>query len=195
MKRTTILLFCALFTLGLVFDTIAQEKTKFSSGTRIRVWTAEFSGKRMTGTVLSSVGEIITLTVKGQSDPLMVPVTSINRLEVTKGKKSKIVTGAVVGLFAGASLGAIVGYFGTCSTDQQRQACELDSYSVGETKAANAVIGAGVLGGLGLLLGTVIGAVIKVDRWEEVPLNQIGTGPIHLNKSGLVLSVSYNFKL
>jgi len=194
MKRITILLFGALLTLGLVFDTIAQEKTKFSPGTRIRVWTAKFSGKRMTGTVLSSVGDTITLTVKGQTNPLMVPVTSINRLEVTKGKKSKIVTGAVVGLFAGASLGAIVGYFGTCSTDQQRQTCELDG-SVGETKAATAVISAGVLGGLGLLLGTVIGVAIKVDRWEEVPLNQIGTGPRPQNKSGLVLSVSYNFKL
>ena len=191
MKRITVFSFGTLLTLCLVFDTIAQEKAKFSPGTRMRVWTVNFSGKRITGTVFSSVGDTITLTVKGQTDPLVVPVTSVNRLEVAKGKKSKIGTGAVVGLFAGASIGAIVGYFGTC-TDQQ--ACELDG-SVGETKAAYTIIGAGVLGGIGLLLGTGIGSAIKVDRWEEVPLKHLGTGQRLQNKSGLVLSVSYNFKL
>ncbi len=91
---------------------------------------------------------------------MVVPVASITRLEVRRGRKSNWAEGAGIGLLVGAATGAIIvvasgdcgGGFGPCPTAGQ---------------------GAVFLGGLGGVIGLIIGASTTTERWVEVPLDRL----------------------
>ncbi len=166
MKMLTIFTLVAMFTFTQVYDGSAQEKSSLLPDARVRVWAPGFNSKHVTGTILTVVADTLRLGVADQTNPLLIPIASINKIEATKGKKSKIVTGAAVGFLVGAGIGAIigvVGHTGECS----------DAPFGCMTMGQEVLIVGGVFSIPGLVLGTVIGAITKVDRWEELSLDRI----------------------
>ena len=124
-----------------------------SPGDRVRVTTPDRG--RYDGTVHAIPGDFLTV------DTLTVPRASITRLEVHRGRKGHALLGAGIGAVALGAVGVAAGIefcesFGSCSTRDE---------------AAALGGGAGVL--VGGLMGLGIGALIKSDRWEEVPLDQL----------------------
>lgn len=86
-----------------------------------------------------------------------VPVTSITRLEISRGRKSKVVTGAAMGLILGtAATGAFLAMF--CSDPDTL--CESD-----EVLRALAIIATPPTA-----LGALIGLAVRVERWERFPV-------------------------
>jgi hypothetical protein len=96
------------------------------------------------------------VTVLGGDAVRAIPLTSVERLEDFEGRHGHPWRGAGIGFLVGAVTGAVLG-----------------PYTVpgeGDTAERKAVAGAVLLGAAGALSGVVIGALIKTDTWEEVPL-------------------------
>ncbi len=113
------------------------------------------------GTVVAANADTLFFKVDNQPEPLImsVPFASLNRLEVSRGKKSKIGSGAGVGFLIGAIAGAAIGYI-----------ADEEGNDLRPEHAALVVAGPGAI--LGILIGAGIGSSMRGDSWEEVPLNR-----------------------
>ena len=133
-------------------------------GARVRLYasqTADGRYGRFVGRIVRWVPD--SLTLKPEDDlPVVVPVASITRLEVSRGRRSNWAEGAGIGLLVGAATGAIV--FGLASGD-----CEGWCFTAESAAAAGAV----VFGGLGGVIGLIAGASTTTERWVEVPLARL----------------------
>ncbi len=117
----------------------------------------------------------------GGPSRLVIPLASLTRFEVHRGGKSHVGAGAGYGALAGAVIGvgsaAIL-----CSSD------DCDEY----TGAVYLVLGGG--GAVaGLLIGSIVGALITTERWEEIPLDRLRVSvvPQRDGRFGLGLSVRF----
>jgi hypothetical protein len=160
----------------------AQGPSGVASGTRVRITEFE-SGKRKphAGTVVTAGRDEVVLRLDGSEEIMPFAVTRIARFDVSRGMKGHTGAGIGLGLLAGASAGALVGVnqCGTCGGGE----------SDGLAKALNALIWSGIGGGAGMLVGGIIGARHKTERWEEVPSSRwrLTAGP-RRGGFGLVLS-------
>ena len=99
-------------------------------------------------------------------DLVKVPLASVTKLEVSRGKKPNTGKGALIGGGLGAiALGVPAYLFGNLFDDRRNTGLGI----------TGAVVGAWIGGGL----GAGIGYLIKRERWERVPLNipRIGFAP------------------
>ena len=152
---------------------VAQEPAILKSvtpGDRVRVTAPQFFQKikiskssrkiaRVVGTVMAANADTLFLKVDNQYEPMIisVPFASLKRLEVSRGKKSKIGSGAGVGFLVGAIAGAGIGYI----VDEKGN-------DLRPEHAALLVAGPGAI--LGILIGAGIGSSMRGDRWVELPL-------------------------
>jgi hypothetical protein len=139
---------------------VAQEPTPVQPGQRVRVRSLLAHRPVVTGAV-ESIGRD-TLVVRPEAGAAAaIPLSSIARLEVSRGRHSRWLTGLVVGAGAGAVTGAIIG---AATHDEDDWL-----FSAGE----NAVLGAVLFTPIGALTGTVIGLLVKTERWKSVPLDRV----------------------
>ena len=116
--------------------------------------------------------------------PLVIPLASLTRLELYGGRGFSgwnVLRGAGIGVLVGGAVGAGIGYL-------------TSSEGCGEfERSFCAGVGAAVLGGAGLVIGAGVGAAVKSDRWEEVPLDQlrVSFAPQRNGRFGLGLSVQF----
>ncbi len=157
----------------------AQEESPVLPGTRVRISAPRVATDRILGTVISMDANTLVLKSSIQLAPVSIPLRSINKFEVSKGQKSKVVTGIVNGFIIGAPAGALLGGVRGGYDDVPT--------------AAVAVSGAVIGGLLGAGTGGIIGRSQKTDRWEEVPLERIRLGVGSYGERGLVLSASFAF--
>ncbi|NIR99651.1 MAG: hypothetical protein GWN99_01035 [Gemmatimonadetes bacterium] len=108
---------------------------------------------------------------------LRLPLATLESLEVSRGQKSKVVTGAVVGLAVGA---AAAGSFLSVFCSDSDTVCESD-----EVFRALAVIVPPPTA-----VGALIGLAVRVERWESVPLH---VGTAFQRADGWRVSVSWTF--
>ncbi len=125
------------------------EEGPVEPGARVRVTAPDLGINKYTGVLEGVVGD--TLAV----DTLRLPLASVTRFEVHRGRKSRVGRGALIDIGAAA-------FSGSCIFEGS------DPCPVG-----GALMGAGLLVLPGLLVGTVVGALSKTDRWEAVPLGRI----------------------
>lgn len=93
-------------------------------------------------------------------DSMVVPLRSISRLEVSRGRSSSWSRGLVMGLAGGALAGVALG----------ASACEEGFvFSAGSCVAA-AGVGGALAGGL---VGAVVGAFIKHEKWAPLQLRTL----------------------
>jgi hypothetical protein len=123
----------------------------------------------------------VVLRLDGSEATMPIAVSRIARFEVSRGMKGHTGAGIGLGLLAGAGVGALVGVAecGTCGGGE----------GVGLSKALNALAWGGIGGGAGMLIGGIIGARHKTERWDEVPSSRwrLTAGP-RRGGFGLVLS-------
>jgi hypothetical protein len=118
-------------------------------GSRVRLEAPTLARKRLEGTVIG-LGEKALVVRRNGLEPLSVPREAITRLDVRTGQRRWTLRGALVG--AGAGLVAVGltcgGGDGGCG-----QAAPVVTYAA--------------------LAGAGIGALIKSDRWQAVPLDRV----------------------
>ena len=177
--RKRICLSAVLLVLPLTTAVAQQQPPPLEPGTRVRITAPDLGIEKQQATFQALRGDTLAVTA---DSAMALSLSSVTRLDVYQGRKSwGWWKGGLIGFFGGAGLGALVG----ASVDCQESA--LDSPEELCT-GAGAVVGAGV----GLLVGAVAGALIKTDRWEEVPMDQLRLSLVP-HDGGLVLGISLAF--
>jgi hypothetical protein len=151
---------------------VAQVGGPVQPGQRVRVQSTVAHTPVLIGAV-EAVGTD-TLVVRradgaGAGVATAMPLSSIARLQVSRGRHSKWLTGLALGAGVGAASGAVIG----AATHKDNDIL----FSTGD----NAVLGAIVFTPVGALTGMVIGLLVKTERWQTVPLDRVspsmGRGP------------------
>ncbi len=156
---------------------LGAQDTLVGPGAKVRVYAPD----RLVGIIEELNPDGLLLRLEDRDSPQAIPFASITRLEVSRGKKSRFLKGLGVGLLLGAVSGTAIGF---ASSDDPPW---FFSFS-----AEAAVLG--VLGGLaGGVIGGVIGATTKVDRWQELPLDQIRVTLMPYEGPGLTVSATVAF--
>ena len=169
MRHTTILVAILAFTP--LARTTAQEQPPVESGARIRVTAPSVFSDRIVGTVVSWESE--QLVLDAPRGTLTFPIDSIIKLEISRGRKSKVAVGAGIGLL----FGGISGYLacGPVVTCDKR------------------ILLAAIFAAPGAALGAIVGAGASPTIWEEVPVNQlrVSFGPQRDGRLGLGASLRF----
>lgn len=145
----------------------AQFPDAVQSGTRIRVWVPEpymqeqgpWRRQQLRGTVTSVMPDTLRLSVPGTEGTLAVARRSIRRLDISRGRPSRVAS-AVERAFAGAIVGAI-----TVVLDNDPRGSEWPHYSR-EWRAAEE--GAK----WGAAIGATLGFILPTERWRRVRLRR-----------------------
>ena len=104
-------------------------------------------------------------------DTLRTGVSSVTRLEVSRGRHAAVGRGIAFGALAGAAAGALIGALATSCESGPLSFCDVD-------RGVNALRGAGVGVLAGGLVGGGIGSTRRIDSWQAVPLpRRAGLGP------------------
>ncbi len=172
MKRLTIIPLAILAFTPLT-STTAQEQSPVESGERIRVTAPSVFSDRIVGTVVSWGSEQLVLG-RPYGGTLTFPIDSIIKLEISRGKKSYVEEGALIGLL----VGGISGYLG-CG--RVIKPCD------------KRALAAAILAVPGVVLGAIVGAAASPTIWEEVPASQlrVSFGPQRDGRLSLGLSVRF----
>jgi hypothetical protein len=143
-----------------------------------------------------SVGTLSTLSpssivVRVEDGPTEIacPLDSVARLDVSTGQRRRTGRVALIGLGIGAVVGAIVAVAQGDDFGFQSGRCIANCPSAGQ----RAVGGAFLLGIPGLVIGTVTVALIKTDRWEEVPLDRLRVSFAPKRDGRFALGLTYRF--
>jgi hypothetical protein len=145
----------------------AQFPERVQSGTRVRVWIAEpwlqeqgpWRRQQLRGTVTSVTPDLLRLSVPGTEGTLAVGRQSIRRLDISRGRPSRVAS-AIERAFAGAIVGAI-----SVALDNDPHGSEWPNFSR-EWRAAEE--GAK----WGAAIGATIGFVLPTERWQRVRLRR-----------------------
>jgi len=171
MKRFSIISL-AVLALTPLTSTTAQEQSPVESCARIRVTAPSVFSDRIVGTVVSwESGQLVLDALRGT---LTFPIDSIIKLEISRGKKSYVEEGALIGLL----VGGISGYLG-CG--RVIKPCD------------KRALAAAILAVPGVVLGAIVGAGASPTIWEEVPASQlrVSFGPQRDGKLGVGASVRF----
>lgn len=129
------------------------QEARLAPGARVRVFDA--AGAWVTGTLARATGDSLWLQLERDSAHA-IALGPMAHLERSLGTRSRAGTGALIGAVVGAAVtaGFLAGFCGgdtLCDGDEQVRAALL-------------------LGAPSLVIGTVVGALIRTERWERVPL-------------------------
>ena len=169
----------------------ARAQVPVRPGARVRV-TGHFRQPLYGNCVRSSpqqyVGTFVTweadtLVTESNGDILALPLDSVATLEVSLGRRSQAGLGAGIGSVTGAVIGVVVG----------AASCTDEVFEAFVIPAACAAAGGVIFGAAGALLGALIGATIRTERWVSVPLDRLRVSfrPRRDRRFGLGLSVGF----
>lgn len=138
-----------------------------------RLWT-------YTGRLEAVDRDNLRIREKSNGVEVLIPTASIDRLLVADGTRGHFWKGAGFGLLGGALIGGVIG------SGQSLQG----SFFFQEGQGA--LVGVGVGGTAGLLLGGVVGALIRTDRWRavHVPEGRLRVAP-RMDALGVTVAVKF----
>ena len=165
------------FLLPLLFVLAAplQAQTAADSGTMVRIRSKELPKGGTSGILQRVTGD--SLVVSG----LAVSRASIDRIDVSTGRKSHVLSGIGLGFIGGVAVGALAG--GSVIGGDS------DGSGLGTAFAA---IGAGVGGLLGVGVGAIIGSK-KTEQWEKSSLSTIRISPTARANGAMGFSLGFQF--
>jgi hypothetical protein len=184
----------------------AQEGLPVAPGDRVRVAAPNIVRELMTerqrrsllgppppiyGSVVAIRADTLVVKIQGSDAPTAFPVSSVTKLEVSRGKKSNAGRGALIGgtVFAALALGLGIADMGReCPPPEPGN--PFAGFWCEETEIGHVVAATLVCGGLGAGLGALIGWGAKSDRWEEVPLDGLRISLTPQGRDRLRVSVS-----
>jgi hypothetical protein len=141
-----------------------------AEGDRVRVWAPSVGVEGWVGTLLALRPDTM---VVGNSKNLVLEISSLTKLEVSRGNESKAGTGGIIGFVGGAVAGAVICLASECSITVGSGDGDSRSDPLDENPLVSVGLAAVVGGAVGYGVGVLIGSTIKVDRWEEIPLDQL----------------------
>ena len=163
--------------------------TPIAAGTRVRV-SAVQRRNAITGVVVSHSAD--SLVVKSDKDSSTVALASaqVAQVDVSRGRRTKKLKGAAIGLLSGASIGALVGY----ATYKEPPCRTSGGFCFDFGPEFEAAAGATMLGAVGVLVGTVVGSFER-EQWRPAPRTllqdaRFGVAPAH---GGVALTASLTF--
>ncbi|MFC1639848.1 hypothetical protein ACFL3B_03680 [Gemmatimonadota bacterium] len=166
--------------------TASAQQPPLQPGERIRLTTWTPWSPEIAGTCMAVDRDTLRVLAEPDATALAIPLDSLHRLHVYGGKKSSGGNGAVLGAFVGGLGG------GTLSgVLYEETECEL--VCVMDLEQADVIL-MGILTGavLGGVVGGAVGALIKTDRWEEVPLDRLRVS-FAPQRDGFALGLTYRF--
>jgi hypothetical protein len=163
MKRMLVVV--AIATLAGASAARAQFPADVQRGQRVRVWLPEpytqmngpMHRQLLRGDVQDVVGDTLRLSVPGAIGTLAVSRASIRRLEISRGKPSRVASMLERGI-GGAIVGALTAFV---SSEAYSHYFETRR-SVGDATLAGAAWGGGI--------GAAIGLVLPTERWRRIRL-------------------------
>jgi hypothetical protein len=177
-----IILAIIVFTLFSHARAVAQDLLLLRPGAKVRMTAPTLGLSERIGRVQELTGDTLVMQVNAMRqgrlriEVLQVPMPAIAKLDVTTGRRGHWLEGAGIGFLFGAVVGLASG---DDSSDQWF------AYSAGEKALA---------GGFGFgLIGAGVGALIKSDKWAEVPLDQVRPRLIAGYGGQVVIGVSLRF--
>ncbi len=151
----------------------AQDSVPIAVGDRVRVTAPTLDIDKYDGTLQALAGDTLTI------NSLRVALIWVTGLDIHRGTKSNAGKGAAIGLLVGAGIAVAAGiWFSEAFNGSTQGVCETGCISWAVTLA---------------LLGAGIGAAIRTDRWEEVPLDQlrVSLGPQRGGRFGVGMSARF----
>lgn len=139
------------------------QSDQIKAGDKIRITYTGGLTSRITGNMQAITDD--SLRFVANDSTMVLPLSSIKRLDVSVGKKTNGGRGAAIGAVTGGLAFGLVAMAsdGSCSSDDGW--C-MDLFSPGESFVLGFIPGAAG----GALIGLVIGGSTKTDKWKEVPL-------------------------
>lgn len=128
-----------------------------AAGQRVRV--TEQNGEKTIGQLVEVGGETVTLQLAKSGQRRIIPRVGIQSFEVSKGQRTNMVRGMLIGAGAGGLLGAVVGAAAGDSCEQKGPFCTPKGFNAGVTGVAGLVVGA--------LAGTLTGAFVRTEKWTD----------------------------
>ena len=177
MRRATLLIAVLVLT---PLTTAAGQGAIAAPGARIRVSAQGLATTQVVGTVVALHADTLVLAPQSGRGLLALPLESVQRLDVSRGRKSLAGAGAGIGGVIGAVSGAVWG----------AASCAEPSFVAPEQCA---IMGGLLVGAGGALLGAVVGALSKTERWQEVPLDQLRVSVVPQRDGGFALQASLRF--
>jgi hypothetical protein len=157
---TRVIVFLMMLTYLLPSDGSAQAAPSLGDRARVR----QVDGTVLTGTLTAMSPETIRLSIDSASRPAEVPVARIELLETSLGQRRNY--SKYMGLTVAAS--AIAGIIISFAADPCKKG---SSFCVGPQSRDELVL-LGLAGGaiIGLPVGSVVGTVVREERWKALPL-------------------------
>ena len=150
----------------------AQQRLPIGPGARVRLTCPEVDMEGTKGTAIAVRRDTLVLRhdirrPSGGSGwvDTDIPLASVTRLDVHLGRKSHERQGAYIGGMIGAGLGALMGAAVANGCIVSCQSPSADEQS----QVAGAFLGGVTFG----LIGGGVGALIRTDLWEEIPLDRL----------------------
>ncbi|MDE0396872.1 MAG: hypothetical protein OXL96_03605 [Candidatus Poribacteria bacterium] len=125
-----------------------------------------------------------TLMIQDGSTFYQVPLSSISNLEVSVGQHRNTFKGMAIGLTTGLAIVTLaLGY--AEHVDETSPDDSLDALGI--------ALGGMAMGGLVLVLSTLIGAATKSDKWVAVPPQRLNLSLAPTSTKGLRAALTFNF--
>ena len=137
------------------------------TGEKVRVTTLAGRSREM-GVIVQTDAESLTVSLGSGQSPVRIPLASIERLEVARGRRTTARAGACYGGLVGAVLG------GLAVAGLGEALCE--NASDCGASAEGYLVGVGIFGAAGAGVGALTGLAIKTDRWERLPVDRVRVG-------------------
>lgn len=142
----------------LVFVQVANgQLVGLKFGDRVRVTAPTLNKRMIVGTVEKYSDSV--LLVKSENKLISVPLSSVRRLDISRGEKDRRNLGMVLGIIAGGIVS------GAAFTKKPRCTECLDF-----TGLDNALVVSGGVA-IGAFVGALIGLTVKTDRWKRLRMN------------------------
>jgi hypothetical protein len=149
---------------------LAQAEAPIAAGDRIRFAAPSLGSTGLaTGTVLETKPDTLVVDHDGQA--VLLPLAAVTSLDVSVGQSSRSGTGALIGLVGGAAL--TLGIATALDPGGTRPCPNFECLGDIKSEAAKAlaIVVAGAVGGA--IIGAEIGSAIKVEQWQQVPLDKV----------------------
>jgi hypothetical protein len=127
-------------------------------GKTVRLKTTERGARWVRGELVSLDAESLRVAPEGRADTV-VALMQVRRLDVSRGRRSRVGRGALLGTGIGAAAGLIVALIAVPSESSSDHFITTDAVRFVVT-LLGAVAGAGT--------GVVVGALSRAERWVEV---------------------------